>query len=1211
MNIEPVADEPQRSIDTVLPPTRGGFVIGVGASAGGLEALQDFFAEVPASCRYSFVVIQHLSSDHKSLMVDLLSSSANLRVVEAADGMPVEPGVIYLIPPAHNLELDDRTLRLTERAQSHGLNLPIDIFFESLAREQRARSIGVILTGTGSDGSRGVRAIKDVGGMVMVQDPDQAEFDGMPRSALNTGVVDYTLPIREMPSEIDRFLRLPISVASDALEGEDELLALLISRVRLVAEVDFSQYKRPTLVRRIRRRMSVTKSDSLEAYLKLLHDDAREVELLARECLIGVTRFFRDRDVWELTSRHVLAPLVEQRANHPEQEIRIWSVGCSTGEEAYTAGILLLEELERQGIERPVKIFATDVSDQFLAIASKGEYPESIVADVDPDRLSRYFIKTGADYQVCNALRRLVIFSNHNVILNPPFKDVDLVICRNMLIYLERAAQLQAINSLHYALRPGGSLLLGPSEHVGDLKSSLRTINSKARLYENAKPSKGFGFGAVIRERELASRWSTRTSSIGGRGAEVLGEAVTESLGLAAVFVDDSFDILHAIGEIRKFVDLPVHGFTSNLLKLLDRDLSVAVSTAVRKAKLASTEVAYRGVRVVRSETARKIDLMVKPFVLEEPDRRQCFAVILLPGDEEQVEADITLDHTSDATGSRELQMEQELIDTRQSLQAAIEELETTNEELQASNEELMAANEELQSTNEELQSMNEELHTVNAEHQQKISELADLNTDMDNLLRSTEIGTIFLDEEMRIRKFTPVVQEKFNLQAIDIGRPLAHFASTFSSTDNTMLLDEAQAVLKSGKTSNVQVPWDEDRMELVKLAPFRDERGRVVGVVMSFIDVTELQQVQDKYADQNAMFQQVLEGAMAGYWDYRPDTGRFFMSPSFKAMLGLNVDEVENTVAGMRALVQGDDLDLVDSELERLTQRDSDGAYSQLDGEPYELETRFRHDDGSTVWVWCRGQLVAGADGSVRLIGCYVDITALKMIEADLLRSNDELTQFAYLTSHDLQEPLRTVSNFVEVLEKRYSEVLDDDGKQYLDIVMQATKRMQSLIRGILDYSRIGRDAAQELVDVGVVIESVVDDLDSAIAESGAQLEIKPMPKVIGYEPDLRMLFGNLISNAIKFRKPGVAPEIKLDVRRMDADRWRFSVSDNGIGISPDHQTRIFEIFNRLHTKDEFDGAGIGLAHARKIVELHGGIIFVESEVDIGSTFSFDLALG
>ena len=1187
------------------------YIVGVGASAGGLEAIKAFFDNVPSSCPHSFVIIQHLSPDHKSLMGDLLKRNTQLPIHEAKDAMLVEPGSIYLIPPRSNLELRDRRLYLSDKSVTGGLNLPIDIFLTSLAMAEGDRAIGIILTGTGSDGTRGVRAIKETGGMVMVQDPVEAPFDGMPLSAINTGLVDYVLPVDELPAELQSFIDHPTTngLIHSSVESETELISLIIGRVKAITDLDFTHYKRPTLARRIERRMSIKKCGTLEDYLSVLHAEPKEAEILSRECLIGVTRFFRDAEVWDALAREVLPGLIRERYEQ-RKPIRVWSVGCSTGEEVYSMAILLEEVMARLDKHCDVKIFATDISEQHLSIASKGQYSESIIADVRPDRLSRHFVKVGDDYQTTESLRSKAIFSPHNVLRDPPFKDIDLVICRNMLIYLQPIAQQKALASLHYSLRLNGTLMLGPSENIGDFKVALKEINAKAKLYRNDSPSRGFGLD-IIRYPDLRERAGTprkpRVSPVEARAAEVLSETLTTEMELAAVFIDDAFDIIHAVGEIRSFAELPPEGFSSNLLKLLDNNLSASVSTAVRKAKLQNTEVHYRGVIMNRGGAWTKLNVVVRPFTFDNPDWRQCYAVILIPQgpeDGDDVSRNTVLANVADT--DRVTEVEQELKDTRESLQAAIEELETTNEELQATNEELMAANEELQSTNEELQSMNEELHTVNSEHQQKISELADVNADMDNLLQSTDIGTIFLDGEMRIRKFTPLIQEAFNLRSVDVGRPLAHFTNEFHSSDSARLLALAGSVLETGDPVDVEISTPSERTELVKLAPFRSRTGQIDGVVMSFVDITELKQVQADYARQNATFEQVLEGAMAGHWEHRPGSTTMHLSPSFKAMLGYEPDQMDDTIEAFLRSFHPDEVDQARRFIEELN--------SIAVGEAVESEFRFTHKNGSTVWAWTRGKVAADeteAGDSKIVIGCFVDISPIKQVQAELERTNDELGQFAYLTSHDLQEPLRTVSNFVQVLERRYRDRLDDDGVKYLEIVAQATARMQDLIRGILQYSTIGRDGVREVIDLESVVFNVVNDLDIAISESGATIEIGDLPKVVGFEPELRTLFANLISNAIKFRREDTAPVVRITAERANGDKpWRFSVSDNGIGIDETDRERVFEIFNRLHSKGQYEGAGIGLAHARKIVELHDGRLWVESEPDEGSTFRFTLGL-
>jgi two-component system CheB/CheR fusion protein len=1186
-------------------------IIGVGASAGGLEALKAFFDHVPSNSQHSFVVIQHLSPEHKSFMAELLARNTDLPIVEAGDGASIRPGEIYLIPPRKNIEITDGRLALSDKPEGQLLNLPIDIFFRSLAKSEGEKAIAIVLTGTGSDGTRGVRAIKDSGGMVMIQDPRQAPFDGMPLSAMATGLADYVLPVEDMHRELQSFVDHPGATGTlVAPEGDDEILNRVFALVREATGLDFSQYKRPTLIRRVERRMTVRNVATLDGYLQLVENEAEEAEILGRECLICVTKFFRDGEVWDALVDLAL-PEIVSRAAEEHRPVRVWTVGCSTGEEAYTVAILLQEEIERQGLHCDLKVFATDLSEQYLSVAGRGAYPESIVADVWPERLSRYFAHSAGEYVVKDGLRSSIIFSPHNVIKDPPFKDIDLVLCRNMLIYFQPEAQKRALTSLHYALRQDGILMLSPSENVGDLSWALTELDPKAKIYRNEQPSRRFGIDSTNLS-DLSTKAQAKVArlpGLGGRAAEALADALAGELGLAALFVDESFEIIHAVGEVRTFAHLPASGFSANLLQLLDTSLSAAVSTAVRQAKLQSREIRYSGVYRNPDQEATRVDIFVRPFALEGPGWRTCFAVILSPS---QIKTEGAIDtggsvSLDEGELSRIEAVEQELRDTRESLQSAIEHAETSNEELQSTNEELMAANEELQSTNEELQSMNEELHTVNAEHQQKINDLAGLNADMDNLLASTDIGTIFLDADMRIRRFTPVVQRQFNLRLSDVGRPLDHFTNAFSDLDNNRLLDAARQVLDTGEPTDVEIDAEQHEAALVKLAPFEARSGRREGVVMSFVDVSDLKQAQAEIAHQAAVLQQVLAGAMAGYWEYTPADDTLTLSTSAKALLGYGPDELNHESNQLTAVLHHLDTEMVTSSLAELGR--PGGRQS------CEMEIRCRHRDGSVLWLWCRGRVehTGDKDAPRRAIGSLVDVTPLKEAETELLRSNDDLRQFAYLTSHDLQEPLRTVSNFVQVLDSRYAEALDDDGRQFLGIVSQATNRMQSLIRGILDYSRIGRDTDRSVVDTEAVANEVVADLASSIEDAGATVEIKPLPKVVGYEAELHTLFANLVSNALKFRRDEVEPKVEITATT-DGDHpgmWRFSVTDNGIGIAPEHHERIFQIFNRLHNRDRYEGAGIGLAHCRKIVELHGGSMAVESTPGMGSTFSFTLNLG
>jgi two-component system CheB/CheR fusion protein len=1203
----------------------GGSVVGIGASAGGLEALKAFAAAVPSTSPHAYVVIQHLSPDYKSMMAELLGRSTELAVTEAAEGMELSPGTIHLIPPGKNMELVDGHLRLTDKPTGSVLNLPIDIFFRSLARELGEHAIGVILTGTGSDGSRGVRAINEAGGIVFVQDPSQAAFDGMPLSAIETGLADFVRSVEDIPAEIQMMLdqgrRRP-----DQPEAEDEvLLSQVTAHLRESVGVDFSHYKRPTLYRRIARRVNIRKCDSLASYIDVLRSERSECEALTRECLIGITKFFRDGSVWDSLADGPLPELIDE-AVIQRRPLRIWSVGCSTGEEAYTVAMVAEEQIARTKQRCELQIFATDLSPDHLSIAAAGVYSESMVADIWAERLGKYFTRRGEVFQVTPTLRSRIIFSPHNIVEDPPFKNIDLVICRNLLIYLQPGAQHRAISALHYALRPDGVLMLGSSESVGNHRVSLTELDPKANLFRNSVPSQSFRIDNLRTPVPIAAVTPpSRRSTIESKAAESLGNILSEELGLAVVFVDHDFEIVYASGDMKRVANLPPSGFSSNLLKLLNSNLAATVSTAVRQSRLNGTKVGFNGVRIDPVDSAeddggtdRRINLLAQPVQLPGLESRDGHAVIFFPAKSElstPLENQATLPETNldGDEALRVVAVEQELQVTRDSLYAAIEQLESTNEELQASNEELMAANEEMQSTNEELQSMNEELHTVNAEHQQKILDLGELNAEIDSLMESTDIGTIFLDRRMRIRKFTPAVRTEFNLRSIDVGRPLSDLTSVFGAGDSERLLDEAQQVLQQAEARDVELTnivqrGAGPRSALAKLVPFYDRDGVVDGVVMSFVDVTELNEARDRLIHRNALFEQVLLGARAGYWEHQLSSEYFALSRSAKQLLGYAEHEIGDTLDELKTLLYPADSDLFEQAL-----RDAAAPEETADGDS-EVEVRFRHRNGSVIWMLCRGRRLADSDpeGPVRTIGSMVDITGLKQTLSDLQRSNDELHQFAYLTSHDLQEPLRTVSNFVDLLERRHGELLDDDGRQFLSIVAQATVRMRDLIRGILDYSRIGHHGTRTVVDTDEVLQAAITDLGSAFTDVGATIDAKPLPKVVGYEAELRTLFTNLLSNAVKFSRADSPLEITIraELRTDSNEGWRFSVSDNGIGIAEQHQERIFEIFSRLHNRDDYPGAGIGLAHCRKIVELHGGRLTVESVPDVGSTFSFTLNL-
>lgn len=846
-------------------------IVGIGTSAGGLEALKTFFDNVPASCNLSFVIIQHLSPDYKSLMAELLAKNTQLPIYEVENNMEVKPSSVYLIPAKKNMMLKDGHLLLQDKSSGHDLNLPIDIFFRSMAEELGEKAICVVLTGTGSDGTHGVRAVKEVGGMVMVQSPETAKFDGMPRSAISTGLVDYILPISEMPSELIVFVENHKDIGHKINENNLDVLQEILSHLKKVTNLDFAEYKRPTLVRRISRRMSVTKCNQLSDYLEYLYANPQEAQILYKEFLIGVTKFFRDSEAFAELTKHLEKLVSEKNFNQP---LKMWSVACSTGEEAYSLAILTKEVMEKCKKNLEVKIFATDIDKDSIDIASKGIFPESFVPDVGSERLKKYFIKKGDQYQVVQEIRKMIIFSHHNVAVDPPFNRMDLVSCRNLLIYLQTSLQQRLLGTFHYSLNLHGLLFLGPSESIQEYKNVFTELDRRWKIFKNSEVSRTYlsmdshritdlSWNKGIKPGNLATS-GTRKSVIDSRLSEILTETLSDEFEAVSVYVDEHFDILHAQGNLSKYIVLPEMGFTVNLLKMVNDNISVAISTAVRRANQEKEKVFYRGVRIVTPESVKVVDVVVRPFKIDKLDIKTYFLIILIENQKvRKSEGGTTeIEDNDPVTISKIEDLQRELKETKENLQATVEEVETSNEELQATNEELLAANEELQSTNEELQSVNEELHTVNSEHQSKIQELASLNADMDNLLKSTDIGTIFLDEELRIRWFTPAVKEHFNLLVADVGRPIANFSSNVKGMD---IIQESEYVLKTGKQVEKETLIENGKWFLTRVLPYHDGNYRTKGTVITFVDITHMKKIQEELKLSASLFKALYESSPVG----------------------------------------------------------------------------------------------------------------------------------------------------------------------------------------------------------------------------------------------------------------------------------------------------------------------------------------------------------
>jgi two-component system, chemotaxis family, CheB/CheR fusion protein len=825
-------------------------IVGIGCSAGGLEALEKFLTHVPADSGMAIVIVQHLAPDHGSALPQLLQRLTPMTVVEVADGMAVQSGHVYVIPPNHDLSLFHGKLHLLDPASPRGLRLPIDFFFRSLAEDQREKAIAVILSGMGSDGVFGLRAVKEKGGLTLVQEPATAEADSMPRSAIEAGVADIVSPPESLAGRIADYFRHPLHEMQQEPPQAAEILSALDRVVILLRDRsgnDFSLYKTNTLYRRIERRMAVHQIADLEGYVRYLRGNPQEMDLLFKELLIGVTRFFRDPEVWEILRAEAIPSLL---ARHPYGgALRAWVPACSTGEEAYSLAIIFREVMEELKPEArfTLQIYATDLDRDAVIQARSGCYPDNIAADVSPERLARNFLpEEGGGYRIGKGIREMVVFAPQNIISDPPFTKLDLISCRNLLIYFGAQVQKQLLPTFHYALNPGGLLLLGSAETTGNFGHLFSPINNKARLFrrrDRAPSVEELAFpGKVPQMTAPASPPSP------GSGEEDLGQLtdqlIQQNFSPAAVLVNADGDILYISGRTGKYLE-PAAGKTNMNIHAMAREgLREALLGMVRKASKESHPVHLNGLRVGTDGGTQIVDVTLQAVERPAPLRGRVIVVF----------RDVVTPPARRGTGKRiaaetHRELEQELTQAREALQVTQEEMQTTvdelkssNEELQSTNEELQSANEELTTSKEELQSLNEELQTVNAELQSKVDDLTWVRNDMTNLLNSTEIATVFLDNEMRLRRFTTHATRLFKLIPGDVGRFLSDIVSDL---DYPQLQDDAHTVLRTLAFQENVVTTHDGRWYRVRIMPYRTQENIIDGVVITFIDITEIKKLE------------------------------------------------------------------------------------------------------------------------------------------------------------------------------------------------------------------------------------------------------------------------------------------------------------------------------------------------------------------------------
>ena len=845
-------------------------IVGIGASAGGLAAFEAFFSGMPldADPGMAFVLVQHLAPDHSSILAELIQRTTHMKVFEVEDGVTVQVNCAYIIPPNRDMAFLNGTLQLLKPSAPRGHRLPIDFLFRSLAQDQRERAIGIVLSGTGSDGTLGVRAIKGEGGMVMAQNFDSCEFDGMPRSAVATGMVDYELPPAEMPAQLmayvaHAFSRSPRPAAAAEPLNENALKKIFVL-LRTQTGHDFSQYKTSTIYRRIERRMAVHQVDAMDGYIRYLQQTPVEVEALFRDLLIGVTNFFRDPEAFDVLEAQVIPKLFEGKP--AGSTIRVWSTGCSTGEEAYSIAILLKERLEALRQSYKVQVFATDLDSRAIAFARAGVFPASIATDVSGGRLARFFTAEpgGSAYRVHKNIRDMLIFSEHDLIKDPPFSRLDMISCRNLMIYMNSDLQKKLIALFHYALMPGGMLFLGTSETVGEFSGLFEVVNRKSKVYQRKEDFQGAKRAALGRfilqlptivAKDAVSPITSGTAPplLKVSLREMTEQALLQQVTPTGALVNSQGDILYLHGRTGMFLEpAPGDAGINNILKMAREGLRRDLTTALHKAASTRTRVRTLGIRVKTNGHFTPVNLTVCPVVTGPADTPESplFVIILeeAPALEPQIQgtAETGAGNVNKDTKAQIAELTEELQAREEHLHAASEELETANEELKSSNEEMQSVNEELQSTNEELetskeelQSINEELATVNTELQTKVVDLSRANNDMNNLLSGTGIGTVFIDHNLRILRFTPAATEIINLILSDVGRPVGHIVSNLVDYDQMVV--DAQAVLRTLIPKEVDVLTAEGKSYTLRILPYRTLDNVIEGAVITFVEITEI----------------------------------------------------------------------------------------------------------------------------------------------------------------------------------------------------------------------------------------------------------------------------------------------------------------------------------------------------------------------------------
>ena len=1108
--------------------------------------------------------------------------------------MPVEAEHVYLIPPKNEMIISGGRLLLSEQERHQERTLPIDIFFRSLAQDCGARAVAVVLSGGGSDGSRGIRDVHEAGGLVIVQDVESAQFDGMPRTAADSGLADWVLSPSDMPRVLlehtaDRSAASKRVPVSEAPAGN----ATVVEVYRMLQEeygIDFTHYKPSTVTRRIERRLALARSADIDEYLRRLKSDRGELDVLYRDLLIEVTRFFRDEQAFQVLESQVLPDLLARQPR--EAPLRLWVAGCATGEEAYSLAILLEDLMATRG-ERPVKIFATDVHRGSLEHATRAIYTQEALAGVSEERLARYFTRIGERYQVVPELRQRIVFAQHNVIKDAPFTRVDLITCRNLLIYLQPAAQQKVLSLFHFALNRNGFLFLGPSETVGPLAAGYETLDKHWRVYRKRSDTR-----IQVDARLQPSSTTARTAlppfqPAAGRYSlsQLLGtyDALLERTMPPSLLVNERAELVHAFGGAGAFLRHRDGRQGLDVLELVGPELKMVLVGGLKRAIVEPGTIVYRDVRVSEREGEQVYKVTIQrigsrgggaPHLLVSFEQTEPTAAAKPPS-----ETEVEMDQVS---RDRLRALEAELAHTKESLQSAIEELETSNEELQASNEELQTSNEELQSTNEELQSVNEELYTVNAEYQRKIGELTEVTNDLDNLLASTEIGTIFLDAELKIRKFTPQIAKAFSLVPHDVGRSIETFVHQMEHPE---LVEDLNRVLKTGQPVERELGEVDGKAFYSRILPYRT-KGSIAGVVITLIDVSGLKSAEDALFHERYLLNSLLTSIPDAIY-FKDQRGRLIRANDAMATrLGL-VDPA--------AAVGKTALELPNQELALELHRKDEVVIRTGETHHYKLERSVPQGPGEPErWdLVTRLPLRDRVGALVGMAAIFRDVTEQKLADLKIQDSVRRRDQFLAMLSHELRNPLGAIVTATALLKSPRAAA---NTPRFLGILERQSAQMAALLDDLLEASRVTQNKIalkRRAIDLRSAAREAADSARGLFESRGLTFTVDLDGEPLWIEADpsrLQQIQVNLLNNAAKYTPKGGHVSLRVVA---DEGAAVFRLKDDGVGLPPEMAESVFELF--VQSKRTLDrsggGLGVGLTLVRSLVNMHGGTVQVYSD--------------